>query len=152
MRAISLWQPWATLVAIGAKTIETRPRRLSYRGPLAIAATASTPRAPFLAALEVPSIRLALAEHGLDPLNLPSGAIVATCELVDVEPADECRDAILEDYLSRDLPPPRVLAMGDFSKGRFAYLLRNIVRVEPPITAKGKQGLWEFPWPVEVHA
>jgi hypothetical protein len=36
MKAISLWQPWATLVAIGAKTIETRGWSTSYRGPIAI--------------------------------------------------------------------------------------------------------------------
>lgn len=36
MRCLTLTQPWATLVAIGAKRIETRSWSTSYRGPLAI--------------------------------------------------------------------------------------------------------------------
>ncbi|MCA8922325.1 MAG: hypothetical protein KDD82_10980 [Planctomycetes bacterium] len=37
MRALTLHQPWASLIAWGVKRYETRPRPLSYRGPLAIA-------------------------------------------------------------------------------------------------------------------
>lgn len=39
MKAISLWQPWASLVAVGAKKIETRSWATKYRGSLAIHAT-----------------------------------------------------------------------------------------------------------------
>lgn len=46
MKAVTLWQPWASLVAIGAKTIETRSWATSYRGPLAIHAAARKPAVP----------------------------------------------------------------------------------------------------------
>lgn len=36
MRILTLTQPWASLIAIGAKTLETRSWRTGYRGPLAI--------------------------------------------------------------------------------------------------------------------
>ena len=36
MKALTLTQPYATLVALGAKQIETRGRGFSHRGPLAI--------------------------------------------------------------------------------------------------------------------
>lgn len=36
MNALTLMQPWATLVAIGAKRIETRSWATRYRGPSAI--------------------------------------------------------------------------------------------------------------------
>ncbi len=36
MKAIGLEQPFASLVGIGAKTIETRPWSTDYRGPLAV--------------------------------------------------------------------------------------------------------------------
>jgi len=39
MKAISLWQPWATLIALGLKTVETRSWRMDYRGPLVICST-----------------------------------------------------------------------------------------------------------------
>jgi hypothetical protein len=44
MKALTLTQPWATLVAIGAKTIETRSWPTSYRGPLAIHAAKGYPK------------------------------------------------------------------------------------------------------------
>lgn len=39
MKALSLRQPWASLIADGRKTIETRTWRTRYRGPLAIHAS-----------------------------------------------------------------------------------------------------------------
>lgn len=38
IRALSLHQPWATLIASGKKTVETRRWHTSYRGPLLICA------------------------------------------------------------------------------------------------------------------
>jgi hypothetical protein len=39
IRALSVRQPWASLIAEGRKTIETRSWRTSYRGPLLIVST-----------------------------------------------------------------------------------------------------------------
>jgi hypothetical protein len=36
IKCISLWQPWASLVAVGAKRIETRGWATAYRGRLGI--------------------------------------------------------------------------------------------------------------------
>jgi hypothetical protein len=33
---------------------------------------------------------------------------------------------------------------GDFTPGRFAWLLDNIQRLDPPIPARGRQGFWEW--------
>jgi hypothetical protein len=46
MQILTLWQPWASLVAIGAKTIETRGRPTNYRGPLLIHGTRRQPTSP----------------------------------------------------------------------------------------------------------
>src|SRR5258708_5270609 len=43
VKALTLWQPWASLIAVGAKTIETRSWSTSYRGPLAIHAAKRKP-------------------------------------------------------------------------------------------------------------
>ncbi len=43
MRALSLHQPWASLIAEGVKTIETRSWATKYRGPLAIHAAKRRP-------------------------------------------------------------------------------------------------------------
>ena len=43
IKAISLWQPWASLIALGGKKIETRSWPTKYRGPLAIHASKNQP-------------------------------------------------------------------------------------------------------------
>jgi hypothetical protein len=43
MKAITLWQPWASFVGLGVKTIETRSWSTRYRGPLAIHAGSRRP-------------------------------------------------------------------------------------------------------------
>src|SRR2546430_14165246 len=82
VKAISLWQPWATAVAIGAKTIETRNWWTGYRGRLAIHA----------AKKDTPELREFFAWHACDALRkagitsfeqLPLGAIIATCRLTE---------------------------------------------------------------------
>lgn len=43
MKVLTLHQPWASLIALGIKTIETRSWSTQYWGPLAIHAGAATP-------------------------------------------------------------------------------------------------------------
>ncbi len=44
MKALTLWQPWATLVAMEVKKIETRCWTTKYRGELAIHAAKGFPK------------------------------------------------------------------------------------------------------------
>lgn len=39
MKILSVWGPWAQLIAFGLKDVENRPWSTSYRGPLAIHCT-----------------------------------------------------------------------------------------------------------------
>jgi hypothetical protein len=32
--------------------------------------------------------------------------------------------------------------LGDFTPGRYAWLLKDIEPIDPPVPAKGRQGLW----------
>ena len=75
MKAITLEQPFASLVSIGAKTIETRPWPTPYRGALAIhSAKKFTP-------VEDSYYRSLLILDGLDCEQLPVGK-------VNMEPPD----------------------------------------------------------------
>jgi len=123
MKAITLWQPWATLVALGYKEIETRSWPTSYRGPLAIHA-----------AKRVSYHDMFLFEDLLKGVTLPLGRVVATCELVDVQ-----RIGYNWSHLSH-----LEIRLGDFSIGRYAWILRNIHPLDPPVTAQGRQGLWDW--------
>lgn len=133
MKAITLTQPWATLVAIGAKRIETRSWRTDYRGPLAIHAAKGLPKWVWNWYTQNSWARAALGiESYSDLLAMPRGAIVAITRLTVVQPVS----AIVVDDRER--------AFGDYSAGRFAWLLTNIECLPKPIEAKGALGLWEW--------
>lgn len=153
MKTITITQPWATLVAIGAKHIETRSWSTHYRGPLAIhAAKGLSPvggmaglcelcyEKPFYDALQAAGIRRAT--------RLPFGAIVATCQLVDVRiiGQEENGDAtILADDMRSFFPIlGNERAFGDYSPGRYAWLLADVKPLAEPIPARGALGLWEW--------
>lgn len=102
VRALTIRQPWASLVAVGAKTIETRSRPTSYRGPLLIHAGKATPDPvrPSDPALGPYSVGLAHDPGGgtwwamernecEDRWRLPLGAVVASAMLIDCVPIVE---------------------------------------------------------------
>ena len=128
MKAITLWQPWASYIAVGSKRYETRSWATSYRGPLAIHASARKMTEGERDLLEDYPF-----PHGYGPL--PFGAVVATCELVECVRMTDAAIAARE-CIELDL--------GDWYPGRFAWCLVNVVSLSEPIPAKGAQGLWEW--------
>jgi hypothetical protein len=141
VKALTLRQPYATLVAIGAKRIETRSWRTHYRGPLAIHAAATfarharelCSREPFRSALWASGY----AQAG----SLPVGLVIARCRLLDCLPT--WAEAGLE---HGEIPPAGSAewAFGDYRPGRFMWLLADVEPVEPPRPARGALGLWEW--------
>lgn len=130
MKALTLTQPWASLVAMGAKKIETRSWYTSYRGPLAIHASKYFP----------PRYRALMSEEHFDvwfqdTLELPLGAVIAIVNLV------ECQSISVWGY-KPDYPE---LAFGDYSLGRFMWFFEGTdVALPKPIPARGALGLWEW--------
>ena len=149
MKTITLTQPWATLVAIGAKRIETRSWQIRYRGPLVIhAAKGAT----------TDDIRLAFVEPFKSVLNaagyklftqLPRGALVATCQLVSVIPVYKITERGFYQWSGPDGRnyrfelTERERTFGNYSFGRYAWLLDDVQELPLPIPARGAQGLWE---------
>jgi hypothetical protein len=140
MKAISLWQPWASAIACGAKRIETRSWETRYFGPIAIHAAKKWDHE--LAAIycrlhdEVPGFSDLLKDEHDRYIPLPFGAVIATAELLACVPTDQLRD--------NPKVGPMELALGNYSPGRFGWLLQNVVRLPKPIPARGHQQLWEW--------
>jgi hypothetical protein len=134
MKALTLWQPWASCVAIGAKRVETRSWSVEHRGALAIHASAETAH---LHLAQGEPFRSLLLAAGLDPLNLPLGRILATCFLSAIMP------------MGAELPQlsAQELSLGDYSLGRFAWFLAEQRRLVDPVPAVGHQGLWNWEIP-----
>jgi activating signal cointegrator 1 len=160
MKVLTLTQPYATLVAIGAKQIETRSWATSYRGPLAIHAGKGPGllgsykamldlcgTQPFFDALMpiVPNYNRYCDRESIFDL-LPVGAIVAVCELVCCKLITGGRDRDgWYGVAGRDWPiTDQERAFGDYSDGRYAWLLADIRALPEPIPARGAQGLWSW--------
>lgn len=138
MKALSLTQPWASLVACGAKQIETRSWETLYRGPLLIHASKGFPRWARETA-EEDDFRNALS--GLLPSQLPLGALLCRVELVGcvrTTEVDKLRVAGI-------IPKVQEITFGDYSEGRFAWGLKLVERFTDVIPAKGALGLWNYP-------
>lgn len=144
MKAISLLQPWATLVVIGAKHIETRSWNTNYRGDLLIHASkkftkeqkAICQQDPFASALEI-----------LEELSL--GSIIGSVKLIEITTTDfykQCSKGIpLKSGLKYSQKAwENELAFGDYSPGRFGWLLSNPISFSNHVDCKGSLGLWDM--------
>lgn len=132
MKAITLWQPWATFIADGHKRYETRSWSTNFRGNIAIHASKrwSLDQKIFLNQLVMK--HEALADYAV--YEFPFGCVVAACRLVNVHRVEDVRDSLSR--LER--------ALGDYSDERFAWEL-EIVKLPPqPIPTKGMQGIWTW--------
>jgi activating signal cointegrator 1 len=151
---LSLLQPWATLIAIGAKRIETRSWSTLYRGPLAIHASKKPTgqrRWPCeelfndLAEQRCDFGRLFGGPNTFDVL--PFGCILAVCSLVDCRytgdyyPLHEGAPWVKELYRTDS----HETDLGDFGPNRYGWFLEDVRRLPQPVPAKGALGLWQFP-------
>lgn len=158
MKAITIWQPWASLLACGAKQFETRSWAASYRGPIAIHAAQRQPRAVMreLPVKTQQEIFDALYKY-LDIqsgalVRLKTGAIIAMAELVGCHKITNIgwsgtpgrRIAWVDSELSSHYPTEREKLFGDWTPGRYAWEITNVKLLDAPIPAKGKQRLWEW--------
>lgn len=145
MKTLTLTQPWASLVASGAKQIETRSWGTSYRGPLAIHAAKGFSRGCKELCFYSPfNEELAKADFQRI-VQLPVGMVVATCELMRVLPITSFATVRIQarEYCGIELSD-REGAFGDYGPGRFAWVLKNVKRLDEPVPAKGALGLWEW--------
>lgn len=152
VKALSLDQPWASGIPAGLKKIETRDRRISHRGRLAIHATLAhtykgrSARTDLLQAWTSlvcsanSTSKLAaqaLAKLGITKYDqLPAGAIIATCDLIDCVPTTE--------LLQAGKVSPLEYLWGNYAPGRYGYILDNVVPLEKPVPCRGYQYLFDW--------
>lgn len=139
MKAITLHQPWASLVALGEKRIEARSWQTHYRGPIAIHAGLAFTDGQQALMRDEPFRSVLHAARHLRLSHLPRGFVVATAELWDVRAIFSAKDPIPEQFGAK-----HERSFGDYREGRYAWLLRNVVALELPIGAKGGLGVWDW--------
>jgi hypothetical protein len=142
MKALSLWQPWASLVALGEKRIETRIWSTPYRGPLAIHAAKKLPprwlgasRHSEAFVNELADVLNCRRDHVASEIRkLPFGSVLCIVRLVQIEETSRIREILCQ----------RELIFGNYEDGRYAWHLELIERFESPLPAKGNRLLWNW--------
>ena len=144
--AISLWQPWASLIFVSdhgsRKLHETRsyplpPRYLGER--IAIHAA----KRPVPKAIDADLELLCIDLFGVDfRSSLPRGAVVGTVMIDQWTATEFCGPETDADSIA-----------GDWTNGRFAWRLRNPQQLETPLPQLGQQGWFRVEIPeTAVHS
>ncbi|MGG1880520.1 ASCH domain-containing protein [Paenibacillus cisolokensis] len=145
MKAITIIQPWATLITLGEKQFETRSWATKHRGELAIHAGKKIDRE----ACEVPEIKAALARHEYTADNLPNGAVLAIANMTECWSIGTDYQSGMPVLYNGEGGKSRGVGLkedkfGWFGTGRYAWEMVNVRRLPEPILAKGMQGLWNW--------
>lgn len=157
MIAISLWQPWASAIALGLKTFETRSWAAECPVGTRIAIHASLcdvgdkgevgkrtrgwwmdlKRSPLEAAQH--SLAVFAAAGYRDWCDLPLGAVVCTADFLGAHPTE----SIVEGARAKRGTSLEYL-WGNYAPKRYAWELANVTRLDVPAPAKGWQNF--FTW------
>ena len=133
LKAITLHQPWASLVAVGAKTVETRfwrpPEKLLGQR---IAIHASKQKVALKSGAFSRAVDSKLGKDWRSKETF--GAVVATAKLQRVKKISN----------KKDIPSEKKTLFGDYALGRWMWELADIEKVEPPVPARGQRGFWNL--------
>lgn len=132
MKALTVSQPFASLIASGEKWIENRSWKTNYRGLLAIHAGVGTQYMP----------KKELARY-------PNGCIIAVGELAACVRLSEIKDRnmTIEARNRRIAGTERTWGDADWhphAEGPYCWILDRVRRLNEPIKAVGKQGMWNI--------
>jgi hypothetical protein len=140
MKAITIRQPWANLVAQGLKTVETRNWKTSYRGPLAIHAGKVANKEAFDILKKTDLEEFMSCELSIEP----RGVIIAVTELIYIIEYHDSED-FYDDILSHSVPP-------EFAYTRYGWCFpcdprkkKRTYKLNTPIPWRGMPGLFDVP-------
>lgn len=135
MKAITICQPYAELIARGDKRIENRTWPTMYRGPLLIHAGKSrqwlTDDGPDLDPRE---------NYGVPLAEMQFGAVVATARLANCVKVDAIHSGKYNDIYPW-------AQNHEHAEGPWCWVLEQVVRLPQPIPYRGAQGLFDIEWP-----
>lgn len=165
MKAITVQEPWASLIAIGEKQFETRSWKTNFRGRIAIHASRTMTSQGRDLVRHSDLLHAAFERRKINPItgrmddwfgsnflwgcmrDFPAtalftksrGRVIAVGYLQDCIP--------IEDVFMRYRVSVQERKFGDFSSGRYAWLIRDVTYQIVPIEWKGGLGLWTFDYP-----
>lgn len=123
MKALTIKQPWASLIVGGYKQYEFRSWKTNYRGKILIHAGLSVEK----------DVINKFDNYNLDYEN---GAIIGEAEIVDC--------ILVDEWFDNELRKVNNEVYGNDHIGQYAWKLENIKKYNNPIYLKGKLGLWNY--------
>ena len=138
MKAITIMQPFATLIAVGEKYFETRCWSTKYRGDLLIHAGKGK---NYMYLCDGEPFKSILAKYGYNKDNLPMGEIIAKVNLTNCIKIDSLQTMF---DVSNKKENPNELNFGNWDIGRYVWKLKNIQILKNPIPTKGQQRIWNY--------
>lgn len=130
MKALTIKQPWAQLIAEGAKDIENRDWPTRERGWIAIHSSAKVSANDIQDACDAMKMfipRFSSRIFTADALSYPAGSIIAVAELVSCVSESE----------------------SPWFFGRYGFVIQRAIKLPTPIRIRGALGFWEVPETVE---
>ncbi len=148
IKALSQWQPFASLTATGAKRIETRGWYTHYRGPIVMCAAKKRVQRDINFYLMEPMFQAGLAplvgkpldlanpqSYGVTIDNLPFGVALCVVDIVD------CRRMTVKNIRSVSAAE---IEFGIYSPGRHMWMLDNLRVFPKPFPVAGVQGMFNL--------
>jgi activating signal cointegrator 1 len=140
-KALTLTQPWASLVMLGEKRVETRSVCFSYRGLLYIHSSLKVD----VDAWNDPIFQTVLRRHGITRVEqLLFGKVLGSVEVVD-----GCR--FIDEPFPGCMPVTWFARLGlyernfgDYRPGRGGLLLESPKPLVESVAARGMNGLWNW--------
>lgn len=129
MKVVSIIEPWASLIKEKVKYIETRSWKTNYRGKIYIHAS--------LKKVPKKDERINNLIDLLKDKDFKYGHIIAEATLVDCIYMDE-------EFISKIKNNNQEYICGEYSIGRYAWVLEDIKELSKPIPAKGSLGIWNY--------
>jgi len=135
MKAISVKQPWASLIVEGIKDVENRTWPTKFRGRVLVHAGATLVK--FNALVDILTYpQFDILKGNVSPfIGNYLGAIIGSVEIVDC--------VINHPSIWADKTDLETVVWS--SKPIYNWILANPIKFDKPIPAKGKLSFWEFP-------
>lgn len=126
MKVLSIIEPWASLIKERKKVIETRSWNTTYRGELYIHAS--------MKKIKKNDEHIAELLELIPNVDMGYGNIMCKCKLVDCVYMDEA-------FLSKIKKDKQEYLCGEYSIGRYAWVLENVEPLATTVPAKGHLGI-----------
>jgi hypothetical protein len=126
MRALTISQPWASMIANGRKWVENRTWESLYRGPLLIHAGKGTQYG---------------TRQEFEAKGYPLGAVIAVCNLCECYHVPTLREKSERELKSSEL----AVLSHEYTEGPFAFVLENVRKLAAPVPWAGCLWIWSPP-------